>query len=244
MSAPAPARLGVLASGSGSNLQSLLDACASGRLHAQVVSLVCNVPGARCLERARAAGVPATLLPHKQFASREAYDEAVVAELRAKKVELVCLAGFMRLVTPVLLRAFPDRVLNIHPSLLPSFPGLHAARQALRAGVRLAGCTVHFVDEGTDTGPVIVQAAVPILDGDTEESLQARIQVQEHLAYPRAVELVASGQLRLEADGARRRVRWLGSPIDLVAPSLAWPPLGGAAPGEKQGVTLAGEERA
>ena len=211
MSAPAPARLGVLASGSGSNLQALLDACASGSLAAEVAIVLCNVEGARCLERAQAAGVPAVLLPHRQFKSREEYDAALVAELRARGATVVCLAGFMRLLTSVLLRAFPDRVLNIHPALLPSFPGMHAARQALEAGVRLSGCTVHFVDEGTDTGPVILQAAVPVLDGDTEETLQARITAQENRAYVRAVDLLISGQLALEPAGDRRRVRWLGA---------------------------------
>ena len=211
MSAPAPARLGVLASGSGSNLQALLDACRSGALAAEVAVVLCNVAGARCLERARDAGVPAVLLPHRQFTSREEYDAAAVAELRARGVTVVCLAGFMRLVTPVLLRAFPDRVLNIHPALLPAFPGMHAARQALEAGARVTGCTVHFVDEGTDTGPVILQAAVPVLDGDTEETLQARITAQEHRAYVRAVQLLISHELALEPSGARRRVRWLGA---------------------------------
>ena len=196
-------RLGVLASGSGSNLQAILDGCAAGRIPAQVAAVVCNVAGAKALERAQAAGVPAVLLPHGQFASREEYDAQLIAVLRRHGVELVCLAGFMRLITPSFLRAFENKVLNIHPSLLPSFPGLHAVRQALDAGVRVSGCTVHVVDEGTDSGPIVIQAAVPVLDGDSEESLAARILVQEHRCYPRAISLWAQGRVHLEG----RRVR-------------------------------------
>lgn len=196
-------RLGVLASGSGSNLQAILDACASRRIPAEVSAVVCNLPGARALQRAEAAGVPALLLPHRQFASREEYDRAVIAALQRHGVELVCLAGFMRLITPVLLRAFENKILNIHPSLLPAFPGMHAVRDALAAGVRVSGCTVHVVDEGTDSGPILVQAAVPVLDGDTEETLAARILVQEHRCYPRAISLWAQGRVHIEG----RRVR-------------------------------------
>lgn len=196
-------RLGVLASGSGSNLQAILDACASRRIPAEVSAVVCNLPGARALQRAEAAGVPALLLPHRQFASREEYDRAVIAALQRHGVELVCLAGFMRLITPVLLRAFENKILNIHPSLLPAFPGMHAVRDALAAGVRVSGCTVHVVDEGTDSGPILVQAAVPVLDGDTEETLAARILVQEHRCYPRAISLWAQGRVHFEG----RRVR-------------------------------------
>jgi len=198
-------RLGVLASGSGSNLQAILDACAQGRIAAKVGAVICNVPGARALERAKAANVPAILLPHGAHPRREDYDANVVEELRRHDVSLVCLAGFMRIVTAVLLRAFPERVLNIHPSLLPAFPGMHAVRQALAAGVRITGCTVHVVDEGTDTGPIVVQAAVPVLDGDSEETLAARILVQEHRAYPRAIDLVATG--RATAAGRKVSVR-------------------------------------
>ena len=196
-------RLGVLVSGSGSNLQAILDACASGALNAQVAAVISNVPGAQALERARKAGAPAIVLPHQHFESREAYDRALVDALGRMDVDLVCLAGFMRLLTPVLLRAFENRILNIHPSLLPAFPGMHAVRQAIAAGVRVSGCTVHVVDEGTDTGPILVQAAVPVLDGDTEETLAARILAQEHLCYPRALALWAAGRVRIEG----RRVR-------------------------------------
>jgi phosphoribosylglycinamide formyltransferase-1 len=190
-------RIGVLASGSGSNLQSILDACASGSIPAQVAVVVCNVAGARALERAEAAGVPAILLAHGQYATRDAYDAELVALLRNHGVQLVCLAGFMRLLTPVLLSAFQNRILNIHPSLLPAYPGLHAVKKALAAGARVSGCTVHIVDEGTDTGPIVIQAAVPVLEGDTEETLAARILMMEHRCYPRAISLWAQGRIHL-----------------------------------------------
>jgi phosphoribosylglycinamide formyltransferase 1 len=201
-------RIGVLASGSGSNLQSILDACASRAIPAQVAVVICNVADARALRRAEAAGVPAVLLPHQKVPSREEYDRQVVTALQKHSVDLVCLAGFMRLITPVLLGAFEHRILNIHPSLLPAFPGLHAVRQALAAGVRVSGCTVHVVDEGTDTGPILIQAAVPVLDADTEETLSARVLVQEHRCYVRAIALWAEGRVRIEG----RRVRIAGAP--------------------------------
>lgn len=213
-------RLGVLASGSGSNLQSILDACAAGRLSAEVAVVVSNVPGAKALDRAKAAGVPAILLPHGGFPSRDAYDAAVIEALRRHGVEVVCLAGFMRLITPTLLGEFQNKILNIHPALLPSFPGLHAVRQALDAGVRVSGCTVHLVDQGTDTGPILVQAAVPVLDGDTEETLAARILEQEHRCYPRAIQLLAEGRVSVEG----RKVRIRASAPDATR-TLASPPL-------------------
>ena len=198
-------RLGVLASGGGTNLQALLDACAARRIDAEVALVLSNLPGAGALERAGLAGVASACLPSKGVADRAAYDEAVVARLDQARVDLVCLAGYMRLVTPGFLRAFGPsaasrgcpRVVNIHPALLPSFPGLHAARQALAAGVKVSGCTVHFVDEGTDTGPVIAQAAVPVLGGDTEATLAARILEQEHRLYPQAIQWIAEGRLSL-----------------------------------------------
>jgi phosphoribosylglycinamide formyltransferase-1 len=190
-------RLGVLASGGGSNLQAILDACARAAIPAQVAVVICNVPGAGAVDKAAQAGVPSVLLPHQRAPSREAYDELLVAELREQGVELVCLAGFLRLLSPVLLTAFQNKILNIHPALLPAFPGLHAVRQAVTAGVRVAGCTVHLVDEGTDTGPIVLQAAVPVLDGDTEETLAARVLVQEHRIYPRAVGLFAEGRVKV-----------------------------------------------
>jgi len=213
-------RLGVLASGSGSNLQAILDGCAQRSTPAQVAVVICNVPGAKALQRAEAAGVPTVLLDHKQFASRDDYDRALVAELHRHRADLVCLAGFMRLIGPVLLSEFHNKILNIHPSLLPAFPGLHAVRQALAARVRVSGCTVHVVDQGTDSGPILVQAAVPVLDGDTEETLAARILRQEHRCYPRAIALWAQG--RVQIDG--RSVRIVGAAGD-PARTIASPEL-------------------
>jgi phosphoribosylglycinamide formyltransferase-1 len=197
--------VGVLVSGSGSNLQAILDAERRGELGgARVVVVISNVAGVRALERAEAAGVPTRVLPHKSFASREAFDDAMVAALQESAVELVALAGFMRIITPRLLRAFPQRIVNIHPALLPAFPGVHAHRQALDYGVKVTGCTVHFVDEGTDTGPIIFQAAVPVLDGDDEAALAARVLVEEHRLYPAAIRALAEG--RVEVSGRHVRV--------------------------------------
>jgi phosphoribosylglycinamide formyltransferase-1 len=195
-------KIGVLVSGSGTNLQSIIDACAAGTIPGQVACVVSNKADALGLERAKKAGIPALHLDHRAYSGREAYDEALVAALREFGVELVVMAGFMRIITPVLLEAFPCAVMNIHPALLPAFPGLHAARQALDYGAKCAGCTVHFVDAGTDTGPIIAQAAVPILEGDTEEALSARIQQEEHRIYPEAIRLFAAGRLSV----AGRRV--------------------------------------
>jgi phosphoribosylglycinamide formyltransferase-1 len=200
----ARARLGVLVSGSGSNLQALLDACAREDFPAEVARVVSNVPTAFALERARKAGVSAVVLDHKEFASRADFERGLGETLRAAGVEWVCLAGFMRLLSGDFLSGFPGRVLNIHPSLLPAFPGLHAQRQALQRGVKITGCTVHFVDAGTDTGPIIAQAAVPVLPGDDEKSLSARILAEEHRLYPLAVRLAVTGKVTLE--GARTRV--------------------------------------
>jgi phosphoribosylglycinamide formyltransferase-1 len=193
-----PLALGVLLSGSGTNLQAFIDAIAGGRLHARIAVVVSNVVDAPGLERARRHGLPAFALDHREARSREAYDTELVRVLRTHGVGLVALAGFMRLVSPVLLDAFPDRVVNVHPALLPAFPGLHAERQALAYGVRLTGVTVHFVDEHTDHGPILAQAAVPVLPQDTEATLHARIQRQEHRLYPFAVQLIAEGRVRLE----------------------------------------------
>jgi phosphoribosylglycinamide formyltransferase-1 len=216
-------RLGVLASGGGTNLQALLDACSARRISAEVAVVVSNVPGAGALDRARRAGVPAELLPSKGV-DREAYDLRLVEALRAHRVELVCLAGYMRLVTPAFLRAFGPtpatrgcpRVVNVHPGLLPSFPGLHAQRQCVEYGARFAGCTVHFVDEGTDTGPVIVQAIVPVMPDDSEDALAKRILEQEHRLYPQAVHWFAEGRLSV----AGRRVRVDGARPAAAAPAV------------------------
>jgi phosphoribosylglycinamide formyltransferase-1 len=191
-------RLGVLLSGSGTNLQALIDAVTAGRLDATIAVVVSNVPDAAGLERARRHGIAAVALDHRDRASREAYDAELVRVLRTHDVGLVVLAGFMRLVTPVLLDAYPNRVVNIHPALLPAFPGLHAERQALAHGARLTGVTVHFVDEKADHGPIIAQAAVPILPDDTEATLHARVQQQEHGIYPFAIQLIAQGRVRIE----------------------------------------------
>jgi phosphoribosylglycinamide formyltransferase-1 len=188
-------KIGVLVSGSGTNLQSILDACASDEYKARVVCVISNKADAYALERARNAGIPALHLDHRAYSGREGYDEALVATLHQFEVELVAMAGFMRIITPVLLEAFPNAVMNIHPALLPAFPGLHAQRQALEYGVKIAGCTVHFVDPGTDTGPIIIQAAVPVLEGDTEQSLSARVQKEEHRIYPEAIQMFAEGRL-------------------------------------------------
>jgi phosphoribosylglycinamide formyltransferase-1 len=198
--------IGVLVSGSGSNLQAILDADKRGELGgAHVALVISNVPGVRALERAAAAGVPAVVIPHKEFPSRPAFDAALIAKLREFSVEAVALAGFMRIVTPSFLQAFPGRVLNIHPSLLPAFPGTHAQRQALEYGAHLSGCTVHLVDEGCDTGPILMQACVPILDDDDEARLTARILVEEHKLYPAALRALAEG--RVEVRGRRVLIR-------------------------------------
>ncbi|HEY0839132.1 MAG TPA: phosphoribosylglycinamide formyltransferase [Vulgatibacter sp.] len=190
--------LAVLASGSGTNLAALLDACAEGRIPARVSVVICNVPGARALDRAQTAGVAAVLLDHKSFPDRAAFEAAIDAELSARKVDLVVLAGFMRMLGAAFVARWAGRIVNVHPSLLPSFPGLAAPRQAIDAGVRISGCTVHVVDAGQDTGPILAQAAVPVFPDDTEELLRIRIQAQEHRLLPHAIKLIAEGKVRLE----------------------------------------------
>jgi phosphoribosylglycinamide formyltransferase-1 len=200
--------LGVLVSGSGTNLQAILDAVREQKLDARVAVVVSNVPDAIALERARAAGVEAVVVDHKRFSDRQAFDAAVVAVLRERGVEVVVLAGFMRLLTPVLLDAFPLRIVNVHPALLPAFPGIHGQRQALAYGVRVTGCTVHFVDRGTDTGPIIAQATVPVLDDDDEKTLTERVLTKEHELLPRVLQWIAEGRVSVESiEGARPRVR-------------------------------------
>ena len=191
-------RLGVLVSGNGTNLQALIDASREADYPAEVAVVISNVATALALQRARQAGIPAEVVAHKAFADRDAFERRLLEILSAHRVELVCLAGFMRLVGSTFLSAYPSRVLNLHPALLPSFPGLHAVRQALEHGAKIAGCTVHFVDLGTDTGPIVAQAAVPVLSGDDEGALAARIHAEEHRLYPLAVRLVASGRVRVE----------------------------------------------
>jgi phosphoribosylglycinamide formyltransferase-1 len=190
--------IGVLASGRGSNLQAILDACARPGFPARVAVVVSDRERAVALERARAAGVEALWVNPKDFGDREAFDRALVAALQARDVGLVCHAGFMRILSPAYVRAFAGRALNIHPSLLPAFPGLHAQRQALEHGAKVAGATVHFVDEGVDTGPIVLQAAVAVEPDDTEDTLAARILVQEHRLYPEAIRLFAEGRLKIQ----------------------------------------------
>lgn len=198
-----PFNLGVLGSGAGSNLQAILDAIASGSLPVRVTCVLSDAPDAFILERARRAGIPAFAIDCAPFRTKldGAAEQRVIQILREHDARAVALAGFMRMVKPGLLAAFPNRVLNIHPALLPAFPGLKAWEQALAYGARLSGCTVHFVDAGMDTGPIILQRAVPVLDGDTPTSLHARIQEQERIAYPEALRLLAHGRLRI--DGRR-----------------------------------------
>ena len=187
-------RLAVLISGRGSNLQAILDAVADGRLDAAVTIVISNRSAAHGLVRARQAGIEAVHVAPGDYQDRDAYDRAIVGLLRQRDVGLVCLAGYMRLVGPVLLEAFPNRIVNIHPSLLPSFPGLHAQRQALDHGVRVSGATVHLVDSGLDAGPIVLQAAVPVLADDTVDTLSERILAEEHRIYPEAIGMLLDGQ--------------------------------------------------
>ena len=190
-------RVGLLASGRGSNLKALLDAGSRPDYPARVVVVVSDREDARALARARAAGVSSLFVNPKDHGDRAAYDAVLTKTLEHHEVGLVCLAGFMRILSPVFVRAWQGRLMNIHPSLLPAFPGLHAQRQALDHGVRIAGATVHFVDEGVDTGPIVLQAAVPVEATDTEETLAARILIEEHRIYPEAVRLFAEGRLHV-----------------------------------------------
>jgi phosphoribosylglycinamide formyltransferase-1 len=190
--------LGVLISGRGTNLQAILDAIREGKLDARVGVVISNKANAQGLERAKESGAPTAVIDHKAFDSREAFDRRVLEELNKHEVDVVCLAGFMRLLSPVLVRGFPNRILNIHPALLPSFPGLHGQRQALEYGVKISGATVHIVDEELDHGPILLQAAVPVVGSDTEESLSARILEQEHRLYPEAIGMLLDGKFRFE----------------------------------------------
>lgn len=217
-------RLGVLASGRGSNLQAIIDAIDHGSLQASIAVVLSNKKDAPALERARRHGLTDVFLDAKPFAAqpngREAYDRAVLDVLKKYNVDLVLLAGYMKIVTPVLVTAYHNRIMNIHPSLLPAFPGLDVQQKALEWGVKIAGCTVHFVTEGVDEGPIIIQAAVPVVEGDTADTLAGRILEQEHRIYPKAVQLYAEGRLRVDG----RRVRIAGNvetlTEGLVSPSL------------------------
>lgn len=200
--------LGILVSGSGSNLQAIIDNIEAGRLDARIKIVISNIPDVFALERAKRHSIPSLVISHKGYKSREDFDQKIVEALQVHGVELVVLAGYMRIVTSVLLRAFPMRIMNIHPALLPSFPGTHVWQTEVDYGVKFAGCTVHFVDEGTDTGPIIIQAVVPVYDEDTAETLNTRILKQEHKVYSQAIQLYAEGRLEIQG----RRVLAKGFP--------------------------------
>jgi phosphoribosylglycinamide formyltransferase 1 len=216
MSSPQKHRLGILLSGRGSNFVAIADNAAAGRIPADIAVVICNRPGAPGLEEAQRRGLDAHMIPSKGL-EREQYDRQVVEVLRSKQVDLVCLAGFMRLLSPYFVSQFPNRIINIHPSLLPAFPGLEAQRQALEYGVKITGCSVHFVDENLDAGPVIIQQAVPILDADTVETLSARILEQEHRIYSEAINIMLAGGWRLEGRRFLRSASQDASPLTASA---------------------------
>ncbi|MFA5839057.1 MAG: phosphoribosylglycinamide formyltransferase [Candidatus Margulisiibacteriota bacterium] len=195
--------LGVLISGRGSNLQAIIDACEKGELPAKVAVVITNNSLAYGVERAKKHNIPVLAIEPNQFKDKNTYELEIVKILQQHAVQLVCLAGYMRIIGPVLLEHFQGRMINIHPALLPSFPGLHGQKQALEHGVKISGATVHYVDEGCDTGPIILQAAVTVLENDTEEGLSQRILEQEHLLYPQAIKLIAEGKTKIEG----RKVR-------------------------------------
>jgi phosphoribosylglycinamide formyltransferase-1 len=191
-------KLGVLCSGRGTDLQSIIDAIGRGEVDAEIAVVLTDKPEAFALQRAERAGIKAVCVNRKQYEDREPFEEALIEELEAAGVTLVVLAGFMRILTPYFVGHFAGRIMNIHPALLPSFPGAHAHRDVLAYGVKVSGCTVHFVDEGTDSGPIIMQAAVPVLDDDTEETLGARVLKEEHRIYPECIRLYCEGKLKVE----------------------------------------------
>jgi phosphoribosylglycinamide formyltransferase-1 len=196
-------KIGVLVSGRGSNLQAIIDAIEAKKIKAEIAVVISNVPGVAALDRAKKHGIKAAAVNDKEFNDKSSYEKEIIAELEKNNVGLVCLAGYMKLISPEFVRHFKGKMMNIHPALLPAFPGLHVQRKALEHGVKVSGCTVHFVDESCDTGPIIIQAAVPVLDDDTEETLSARILEQEHRIYPEAIRLFSEGKLKIEG----RRVK-------------------------------------
>ncbi len=212
--------IAVLISGSGSNLQSIIDDIEAGSLDADIKMIISNKPEAYALERARKHNIPSTVVKHGDFETREAFEQALLDVLEPLQIDLVVLAGFMRVLTSHFLQAYSMRIINIHPALLPSFPGIHVQKKAVEYGAKFSGCTVHFVDEGTDTGPIIIQAVVPLLDEDTDETLAARILKEEHKIYPRAIQLIAEGKLIVEG---RRVLVKEGSPPEET--TLINPPL-------------------
>lgn len=189
--------IGVLVSGSGSNLQAIVDNAEDGLLDADIKVIISNNPDAYALERAKKHNIPAVVIEHSDFEDREDFDRKMIEVLRSYSVELVVMAGFMRVLSPMFLKAFPMKIMNIHPAILPSFPGLHGQRKAFEYGVKFSGCTVHFADEGVDTGPIIIQAIVPVYDDDTEETLSERILKEEHRIYSQAIQLYAEGKLEV-----------------------------------------------
>ncbi|OGL41768.1 MAG: phosphoribosylglycinamide formyltransferase [Candidatus Schekmanbacteria bacterium RIFCSPHIGHO2_02_FULL_38_11] len=191
-------RIGVLVSGRGTNLQSIIDNIKNGNIPAEIAIVISNISGAYALSRAEKHSIKTKVIEHRNFKSREEFEKSIIEVLRTEGVELVCLAGFMRILSSFFINTFKHRIINIHPALLPSFPGTHAQKQALNYGVKIAGCTVHFVDEGTDTGPIILQEAVPVLDNDTEESLSSRILEKEHILYSKAIMLFAEGKIEIK----------------------------------------------
>jgi len=212
--------LGVLVSGSGSNLQAIIDNIESGKLDAVVRVVVSNAPGVMALDRAKNHNIPAVVIDHNNFGTREEFDRKAIEVLKHYSVDLVIMAGFMKILTPVFLKAFSGKIMNIHPALLPSFPGLHVQQKAFDYGVKFSGCTVHFADEGVDTGPIIIQAVVPVRDNDTAEMLQQRILTEEHRIYSQAIQFYAEG--RLEIEGRTVRIKNSG-PAEI--PPLHNPPV-------------------
>ena len=191
-------KLGVLISGNGSNLQSIIDHIEKGSLTAVIKIVISNNPNAYGITRAKKHGIPFVVLKNGDFKNKEEFDLELIRILESKCVDLVILAGFMRIISPTILKAFPQKIMNIHPALLPSFPGIHGQKQALEYGVKISGCTVHFVDEGVDTGPIIMPKAVQVFDDDTEETLAARILTDEHRIYPQAIQLFAEGKIEIK----------------------------------------------
>jgi phosphoribosylglycinamide formyltransferase 1 len=204
MAGDAPCRLGVLVSGSGTNLQAIIDRIISGEIRAEIACVISNKADAFALTRAARHGIPVVVHENSRFPDRRSYDAATVDILRSYSVDLVILAGFMRILTDIMVNAFPNAIMNIHPALLPAFPGLHAQQQALDYGVLFSGCTVHFVDCGTDTGPIILQSVVPVEPDDTEETLSSRIQQSEHQTFAKAIKLFVEGKIQIEGRKVRR----------------------------------------
>jgi len=200
-------KIGVLVSGRGSNLQAMIDAIEAKKIKAEIAVVISDVPGVMALDRAKKHGIKVAVIDSKEHSDRSSYEKQVIKALEDNNVGLVCLAGYMKLLSPELVHHFKGRIMNIHPALLPAFPGLHVQKKALEHGVKYSGCTVHFVDEGCDTGPIILQAVVPVLDSDTEETLSARILEQEHKIYPEAIRFFSEGKLKIEG----RRVKIVGT---------------------------------